>query len=117
MWPWISGYPCNSVLNEECVNVGSEPGRVPGFTHKLSVEGTPEHLKERFHCGTIELQAWGKLDEDWPQFRAQSRDFTQEPLQRLCDIAKATFMSDRLRHLHGKPEVIGDVIRPALVGR
>jgi hypothetical protein len=51
MRPSISDYPCNSVLNEECVNVGSKPGRVPGLTHKLSVEGTPEHLNEWFHHG------------------------------------------------------------------
>jgi hypothetical protein len=53
----------------------------------------------------------------WPQLGAKSGNFAQKALQRLVDIAKATFMGNRLRHLHREAEVFGDIIGPALIGR
>ena len=52
-----------------------------------------------------------------PSLGPKSGNFAQKALQRLVDIAKPTFMGDRLRHLHGEAEVIGDIIGPALIGR
>jgi hypothetical protein len=88
---------------------------MPGLTHDVAVIGIAEKPKKHFDYIGIKLQAWRKLDENRSQLVTQPCDFAKKAQQGLSDIAEPTFVRDSLRHLDGEPEVVGDIIRPALI--
>jgi hypothetical protein len=90
---------------------------MPGLTDDVAVIGIPEKPKKHIRSTEIELQAWRKLDENRSQLVTQPSDFAKKAQQGFLDIAEPTFVRDGLRHLDGEPEVVGDIIRPALVSR
>lgn len=64
------------------------------------------HFEKRGDSASVESEGRRKLHEQWTAMPAEPPGFLQESIERDARSPEPQFMSDVLRYLHRKPEVI-----------
>jgi hypothetical protein len=80
-------------------------------------EAAPRHTEKRVRDREVEGEAWGQLDQQRAEPRAERGDLREETFERFHGVDQPPLVGDVPRDLGAEPEVGRNRLGPAGIGR